>query len=107
MDNNRNMILAIALSALVLIGWSAVSERYFPAPKPVPAASKVSDPAAAPVAAAAGVSTIPNAVAPAANPVVRDVKAALAEGNRITIDTPRVRGSINLKGAQIDDLVQT
>ena len=105
MDNNRNMILAIALSALVLIGWSAVSERYFPAPKPVPAASKIADPAAAPVAAAAGVSTIPNAVAPAAKPVVRDVKAALAEGNRITIDTPRVRGSINLKGAQIDDLV--
>ena len=105
MDNNRNMILAIVLSALVLIGWSTVSERYFPAPKPFPAATKVADQATVPATVTNGVSTIPNSAAPVAKSTIRDVKAVLAEGNRITIDTPRVKGSINLKGGQIDDLV--
>ena len=34
--DTRNMILAIVLSALVLLGWGLVSEKYFPAPKPAP-----------------------------------------------------------------------
>lgn len=90
MENQRNMILAIVLSALVLIGWTALSERYFPQPKPAPAVSKTADPAAAPVAS---------------KPAIRDVKAVLAEGGRVAIDTPSLKGSINLRGAQIDDLV--
>jgi len=28
------MVLAIVLSALVLIGWTVLSDRYFPQPKP-------------------------------------------------------------------------
>ena len=84
------MILAIVLSALVLIGWTALSERYFPQPKPAPAASKTASPAAP-------------SVAP--KPVIRDVKAVLAEGGRVAIETPSLKGSINLRGAQIDDLV--
>ncbi len=103
MENNRNMILAIVLSGLVLIGWTTLSERYFPAPKPVPAATKPSDPAVA--TATPGVSTVPTVPGVAAKPVARDLKAVLAEGNRITIETPSLKGSINLKGGQIDDLV--
>ncbi len=48
---------------------------------------------------------------PAANPTattptaIRDRKVVLAETPRVAIDTPRLKGSINLKGARIDDLV--
>ncbi len=97
MDNQRNMILAIVLSALVLFGWSAVSEKFFPAPAPV-SAPKASVGAPVPVGG-----TLPGA-APAA-PTNRDVKAVLADGGRVTISTPRLSGSINLTGARIDDLL--
>lgn len=97
MENQRNMILAIVLSALVLFGWSAISEIYFPPPKPVPAAKA---PAAQPTPGApATTPALPS------TPVLRDVKAVLAEGNRVRIETPKLRGSINLVGARIDDLV--
>jgi YidC/Oxa1 family membrane protein insertase len=96
-ENQRNMILAIVLSALVLFGWSAISEIYFPQPKPVPAA-KAPTTATQPSTPGA-----PSALP--ARPVVRDIKAVLAEGNRIRIETPKLQGSINLVGARIDDLV--
>ena len=32
-NDTRNMVLAIALSALVLLGWGLLSERFFPTPK--------------------------------------------------------------------------
>ncbi len=88
--------MAIVLSALVLFGWSALSERFFPAPKPVATASGTT-------ASPAAGGTLPGA-APAAA-ALRDVKAVLAEGGRVAITTPRVSGSINLTGARIDDLV--
>ena len=39
-DDTRNMILAIVLSAAVLLGWGLLSERFFPAPKPAVTATK-------------------------------------------------------------------
>jgi YidC/Oxa1 family membrane protein insertase len=105
-DNNRNMILAIVLSGLVLLGWTTLSERYFPAPKPVPAAVKPADPTvASTVPGVPGASTVPSVPGVVAKPVQRDVKAILAEGNRVAIETSSLKGSINLKGGQIDDLV--
>lgn len=85
------MILAIVLSALVLFGWTALSERYFPQPKP-------------------GVNALLATNAPAKTPVpavvVRtDAARALTGAPRVAIETPRLKGSINLKGAVIDDLV--
>lgn len=97
MDNQRNMVLAIVLSALVLIGWTALADRFFPQPKP-------SATTAAPAPAAPAGGPAPAASAKA-KPSLRDVKAVLAEGNRVIIETPRLSGSINLKGAEIDDLV--
>ncbi len=91
MDNQRNMITAIVLSVLVLLGWTVISDRYFPQPKPIPAASKASAPIVTPAAAAAA-SRI-------------EASAAIAGPARLAITTPRLKGSINLKGAVIDDLV--
>jgi YidC/Oxa1 family membrane protein insertase len=90
-ENNRNMILAIVLSALVLFGWSAISARFLPQPKPAPVAA--SAPSAAQVAT------------PSATAKQRDLKLVLGESARVAIDTPRLKGSINLTGARIDDLV--
>lgn len=97
MDNQRNMILAIVLSAIVLFGWSALSDRILPTANPP--ATKVVQGKQVPV---------PN---PAADPtfdapkVVRSREAVLREGPRVRIDTPAVSGSISLQGARVDDLV--
>lgn len=98
MDNSRNMILAVVLSALVLFGWSSVSERFFPTPKPV-VQTAGNDPAR-------GI-TGGTPVAPPAATIQRDVAGVKAETPRIAINTPTLNGSINLVGAQIDDLVMT
>jgi YidC/Oxa1 family membrane protein insertase len=93
-ENQRNMILAVVLSALVLFGWSALSERYFPQPKPVPAVA----------GAPAGSVGAPALPAPA-KVAQADAKAVLTQSPRVMIETPHLAGSINLKGATIDDLV--
>ncbi|MCJ8157466.1 membrane protein insertase YidC [Sphingomonas sp. LaA6.9] len=99
MDNNRNMVLAIVLSALVLFGWTFVSDRYFPTANPP--ATKVVDGKQVPVPSATG-SPVPQG--PAA---LRERAAVLAEAPRVKIETPALKGSINLKGARIDDLTLT
>ena len=116
MTDNRNTILAVILSGLVLIAWQyfynmpqmekqrAAQQAQSELVKPTPQAGSTATPTAAPQAGAA---PTPNAPAPgqaaAAAPVVgRD--SAIASAPRIRIDTPRVNGSISLKGARIDDL---
>jgi YidC/Oxa1 family membrane protein insertase len=93
------MILAIVLSAFVLIGWSFLSERFLPTANPP--ATKVVKGKTVPVAQP---QADPAADAPAA---VRDRAVVIAESPRVAIETPRLRGSINLRGARIDDLVLT
>jgi YidC/Oxa1 family membrane protein insertase len=99
-DNQRNMILAVVLSALVLFGWSAVSERFFPMPKPAATTT-----ASAPVGNAPAVGA--NAPAPTSAAKVQDRAKVIAATSRIAIRTPKLVGSINLTGARIDDLVLT
>ena len=97
MDNQRNMILAIVLSAIVLFGWTALSERFFPVANPP--VTKVED-------GKEKVLPQPGADPAADAPrVIRARAMVLRETPRIAIDTPKLAGSINLKGARIDDLV--
>lgn len=99
MENQRNMILAIVLSAVVLIGWSFLSSQFFPTANPP--VTKIED---------GREKVIPN---PAADPAadspaaIRDRRIVLTETPRVAIRTPLLAGSINLKGARIDDLVLT
>jgi YidC/Oxa1 family membrane protein insertase len=95
-NDNRNMLLAIVLSALVLIGWSFLSEKFFPtaAPRTEQVDNGKAGPAPAPQAA-------PVVDAPRA---MRARDAVLRETPRVRIETPRLEGSINLKGARFDDL---
>ena len=103
-DQNKNLLLATALSMLVILVWFLL----FPPPDPA------QDPNA-PVAADTdiilspdGVATAPRA-APAAGdkPVARDPAAAnsdTTEAPRLPLDTARLEGSISLTGGRIDDL---
>ena len=98
-NDNRNMILAVVLSAIVLFGWTFVSERYFtPANPPVTRIEKGRE-VATPQPQASPASNAPAAV--------RSRELVLGESSRLPIRTPRLAGSINLKGARIDDLVLT
>jgi len=92
-DNNRNVILAIFMSALVVIGWMVLAPRFLPTANPP--ATKVEGGKQV---------ALPTPATPAAE-TVRDVAVALKESPRVAIDTPRLKGSINLKGARIDDLL--
>src|SRR5260370_38479113 len=114
-DTNRNTILAVILSGLVLIAWQyfynvpqmekqrAAQQAQSELAKTAPGAGTA--PSTTPQAGAA---PTPSANAPATNqpasaaPVDRDT--AMASAPRVKIDTPRLSGSISLKGARIADL---
>src|SRR3954447_340714 len=115
MTDNRNTILAVILSGLVLIAWQyfynvpqmekqrALQQAQSELVKPTPQAGNTASPSTAPQTG----SSAPSASAPPTNTqpaVVVSREAAIADTNRVKIDTPRVSGSISLKGARIDDL---
>ena len=122
MTDNRNTIIAVILSGLVLIGWQyffnipqmekqraaehAQSElaknAATPAPAANPSAANPSGAATSTPPAAPGTAPTVNQPAAATTVVSRD--AAIAASPRIKIETPRLNGSISLKGARIDDL---
>ena len=99
MNEHRNMILAIVLSAIVLFGWSFVTEQWFPTANPP--STKVVDGKQVPVPKPQADPALDTAAA------VRDRRQVLGETPRVAIETPRLRGSLNLRGARIDDLVLT
>ncbi|MBN8820334.1 MAG: membrane protein insertase YidC [Sphingomonas sp.] len=98
MDDKRNIILAVVLTIAILFGWPYLSSHFFPAANP---------PAAKTAATAAGQPASPGAAAPAAEraQTIRALPQVLGESPRVTIDTPKLKGSIALKGARIDDVV--
>jgi len=96
----KNIVLAVVLSTMVLLGWTVVADRFFPAEAPTPVAS-----AAAPAGAQAAPAAPGAAPAIAGQGAIVGRDAALAASPRVAIDTPRLKGSINLTGARFDDLV--
>ena len=98
MNDNKNMILAVALSVVVLLGWTWAANRYFPTSNPP--SSKIEAGKQQPVQQPQSQPS-----APATPKALRSVSAALASAPRVSIRTPSLMGSINLKGAQIDDLL--
>ncbi len=90
-DQNRNLLLAFALSLLVLVGWMLV----FPPPEPT----------VAPDASQSAEQTLPQAEdAGDAQDMAAAEAPAPEELPRIDIESPRLRGTINLLGGRIDDL---
>jgi len=97
-NDTKNLILAIALSALVLLGWMWASNKYFPTANPP--STKIVNGKQQPVKEPQSQPS-----APATPKALRSVSAALASSPRVAIRTDSLIGSINLKGAQIDDLL--
>jgi YidC/Oxa1 family membrane protein insertase len=111
-EDNRNLLLAIALSIAVLLGWNyfygvpqmekqrQVAEQQSSQPAPGGAQAPSPSQAGGPAAPVPG--TTPTA--PAAAPV-EPRETALTRSPRVSIVTPTLSGSINLRGGRIDDVV--
>ena len=112
MDNQRNLLLAVALSGLLILAWDFGGRYFYPQPEITAPVAEVAGAAeTAPTATAASSASGTTA---AADPLIDaatvpegpvDIETALADENRVIIDAPRVAGSINLVGARIDDIV--
>src|SRR5947199_6662176 len=116
--NDKNTIIAIVLSAIVLLGWQYFigmpqmekqrqeaqlkqqqQQQQVPAPTTTPAPGTAPAPG---TVAQPGAPPAPGQASPAAQIQTRET--VLAASPRIAIDTPRLKGSIALKGARLDDL---
>lgn len=121
MEYNRNFFVAIALSLAVIVVW----QFFFVTPqneaerRMAEIAEKVEKEKAGQTgvpgekeeaaSASASQKTVPQSSAPLRTGVPVDMtaqarEAALRQTDRVEIDTPQLKGSINLVGAQIDDL---
>jgi YidC/Oxa1 family membrane protein insertase len=117
MNDQKNTILAIVLSAIVLIGWQffigmpQMERQRQEALLKQQQAQQTQPPQGAPSQAAPS-----PAPAPPKPPGQQDVttpaeqksrEVALAASPRIQIQTPEIKGSIDLKGGRIDDISLT
>ena len=103
MENQRNLLLAVVLCGLLILGWDAGMKYFYPQPE-TPVAQATGAPAATAAAPAPGAADI-GAAAPAARPV--NIVRSLASSARVKIAAPRLAGSINPVGARIDDVTLT
>jgi YidC/Oxa1 family membrane protein insertase len=121
MSEHTNTILAIVLSAVILLAWQFIfglpqmekhrqealqRQAQQKTEQKTETTSKPTQSSAQP----AGNTTAPGAEPPAAPgtspapPTESSRAVVLAAGHRVAIDTPDIKGSINLKGARIDDV---
>ena len=105
MDDKRNMITAILLSVAILIGWNFVSEKFFPTPDKPDVTKTVAGANGTVSAGSTGqTGSLPAAATAPTVQAIRPLSVALADGKRIPIETPAIKGSISLVGARIDDI---
>jgi YidC/Oxa1 family membrane protein insertase len=111
-EDNKNLILAIALSLAVLLGWQyfyaapeAERQRQTAQQQSAQVNPNAPNPPASPSQAGGAAPTVPGTVpsTPAA-PAIESREVALARTKRVPIDTPAIAGSINLRGGRIDDV---
>ena len=120
MNDQKNMLLAIVLSAIVLIGWQIFfglpsmqqqqkQQQQQTQPQPTTSVPQPGAPAPtgqpAPTAQPTPGQVTPTPAVVPGQTMTRE--AALKASPRVGIETPRVAGSINLKGGRIDDLSLT
>jgi YidC/Oxa1 family membrane protein insertase len=122
MDENRNTILAILLSVIVLVAWqyfvgipqmekqreqaqrdAAQRTQQTTQPQPTPQTTPQPGQPTAP-----GTDLRPTPIAPAdIRPAAPTREAALAATPRVAVETPRMKGTISLRGGRIDDVSLT
>jgi len=116
MTDNRNTILAVILSGLVLIAWQyfynvpqmekqrAAQQASELAKSATPPASTTTPSTAPQTGTPQPAANAPAATQPASTAPVVSRDTAIASTPRVKIESPRLSGSISLKGARIDDL---
>ncbi len=116
MTDNKNTILAIVLSAIVLIAWQyffampqeKVRQEQLAAQQQLAQKQAQQNPAAtgqpAATPAQPGTPLVPGQAAPTSVAAPTTRAAALAASPRVPIETDSVQGSIDLKGGRLDDL---
>ncbi|MDQ2636534.1 MAG: membrane protein insertase YidC, partial [Actinomycetota bacterium] len=115
-ETNRNMILAIVLSMVVIFGWQflvagpqlerAQRQAQIAAEQAAAANPGIATTTTTTTSAAPATGTTPTEAVPAGSVPTSfaDRASAIAATSRISIDTPALVGSINLRGARLDDL---
>src|SRR5580704_12725617 len=117
MIEHKNTILAIVLSLIVVVGWqyfigypqmekqrhdALLKQQQQEQTQVQPGTAQPANPAMpAPVA---GAPAIPGAGATSAQGLVNSRESLIAASPHIALSTPRLKGSIDLKGARIDNL---
>lgn len=94
-EDQKNFVLFAVIAGFLLLAWTPIMHWFFPQQ---PAATQTVNGQPAKVTPG----TTPATDTPAA---MRDRALVLADSPRVQIETPSLKGSINLKGARIDDLV--
>lgn len=90
-DQNKNLLLATGLSFAVMLVWFAIA----PPQSPPPTVEEVAD--TSPVAGTSGGSDV-------STNILSSNAKAVADADRIKINTPRLEGSLSLLAGRIDDL---
>jgi YidC/Oxa1 family membrane protein insertase len=115
-EKNRNLLLAVVLSVVVLFVWQALvigpqrqaqqqqAQQQQTTQQPGPQTQSQTGTPSPSATGEPSASSAPGAGAPGLPAATASRDAAIAETQRVPIDTPRLRGSINLKGGRIDDL---
>jgi YidC/Oxa1 family membrane protein insertase len=119
MSQHKNTILAVVLSLLVIVGWQYFigypqmerqrQEAQVKQPQTQPGSTQPGTQPATPAPNAAQPATpevpgTPKTGAPSAQAQAASRGTVIASSPRIAIETPRLGGSIDLKGGRIDDL---
>lgn len=116
-EDNRNLLLAITLSVVVLLGWQyfyglpqAEKQKQIALQNQQTQTQQATQPSGAPTASgtapapAQGSAPAQPGQAPLTAAPAATREAALAAGPRVRIDTGKIAGSLSLTGARIDDV---
>lgn len=102
MQNQRNLLLAVLLSGLLILGWDAGMSWLYPQPESTAVEGKVDTPTEVAEARHTREGGLTDPVAIAQEKA--DLATSLAAPNRVAIQAPEIAGSINPVGARIDDV---
>lgn len=106
MSNQRNIVVAVVLSGLLLLGWDFAMRWFYPAPAHTAPVEQVQQDANPASPSATVKRTREGGLTDTADIVEeeRDLATALKSPARVAIAAPGLSGSINLTGAMLDDL---
>jgi len=107
--DQRNVVIAAVVSIVILVGWQLINSYFFPPPPPPPVTTQSTTTATGSQPSTGSTTSTTTGAAPSA-PATETAPSmsrpeALALSPRATIASPKLSGSIALRGGRLDDLV--